>query len=172
LLGSTSFHILASYYSPLKTALAAFDIWQYFIIDKEINMNKFFKSSLVVIAVITSNISVANNISPDFLNNEIEIAHNKYLSSSTEVAIYALESIVRLLESDQSEDLLYKTGPANLSFSYIRLGFLYEKSGLKEKADIAFSKAVPSYKVAFQEEKQVTLKKLKHVVRMLDAHSS
>jgi hypothetical protein len=135
-------------------------------------MNQIVKSSLVAFAVITSNISVANIITPDFLINEIKITHEKYLSASPDVATYAMESIVRLLESDQSKALLQKTGPANLSFAYIRLGFLYEKSGLIEKANMAFSKAVPSYKLAFKEKENVTLEKLKVVVNMLDARSS
>ncbi|MFT6735876.1 MAG: hypothetical protein ACJAS9_004090 [Polaribacter sp.] len=135
-------------------------------------MKNIFKSILVALAVITSNISFANDISANFLNNEAEIAHKVYLHESTEVAIYAMESIVRLQESDQSDKLLQKTGPSSLSFSYIRLGFLYEKSGLMQKADIAFSKAVATYKSPYNKNESVALSKLKTAVQELDAISS
>jgi len=145
---------------------------QHFIIDKEIIMKLLIKSSLVVLAVITSNISLANSISPDFLIKEVEIAHKKYLHGSPEVAIYAMESIVRLQESDQSSELLRKTGPSSLSFSYIRLGFLYEKSGSMKNAEKAFSKAVATYKSPYNKSETVALKELKAVVEQLDARSS
>jgi len=135
-------------------------------------MKTLIKSSLVALAVITSNISFANSISPEFLINEVETAHKVYLHGSTEVAIYAMESIVRLQESDQSNELLRKTGPSSLSFSYIRLGFLYEKSGLIQKANKAFSKAVATYKSPYNKSESVALNELKSAVQRLDAISS
>ncbi|MBA6304674.1 hypothetical protein [Colwellia sp. MB02u-14] len=135
-------------------------------------MRTLIKSSLVAFAVITSNISLANSVSPDFLINEIDTVYKQYLHGSPEVATYALESFVRLLESDQSTELLQKTGPSNLSFSYIRLGFLYEKSGLKQKAAKVFSKGVASYKSPYNKGVAVTLSELKSVVNQLDAKSS
>jgi len=135
-------------------------------------MKTLIKSSLVALAVVSSNISFANNISPDFLINEIKTAHKVYLHGSTEIAIYAMESIVRLQESDQSNELLRKTGPSGLSFSYIRLGFLYKKSGLMHKADKAFSKAVATYKSPYNKSEAVVLNDLKSAVQKLDAISS
>jgi hypothetical protein len=135
-------------------------------------MKTIIKSSLVALAVITSNISLANNVSPDFLNNEIEVAFNEYLHGSTDVAIYAIESIIRLQESDKSKELLQKTGPASLSFSYIRLGFLYERLGLTEKADKAFSKAVATYKSPYNKSESVPLNILKMSVKKLDAKAA
>jgi hypothetical protein len=135
-------------------------------------MNTLVKSSFFTLAVITSNISVANNISTDFINNEVKITHNEYLHGSPEVAIYAMESLVRLLQTVQSNSLLLKINPSSLSLSYIRLGFLYEKSGLKQKADIAFSKAVASYKSSDNESENIPLKDLKSFVRYLDARIS
>lgn len=127
------------------------------------------KSSLFILAVITSSISVANNISSDFLINEIKVTHKAYLQGSPEVATYAMESLIRLLESDQSDGLLLKTSPSSISFSYIRLGFLYENSGLNKKADIAFSKAVASYKSPYNKSEVIPLKELKSAVKHLDA---
>jgi hypothetical protein len=135
-------------------------------------MKLLIKSSLVALAVITSNISLANSISPDFLIKEVEMAYKEYLHGSPEVATYAMKSIVRLQESDQSRELLRKTGPSSLSFSYIRLGFLYEKSGLMQKAEQAFSKAVASYKSPYNKSETVALKELKAFVKQLDARSS
>jgi len=135
-------------------------------------MKTLIKSSLVVLAVVTSSISIANTISSDFLINEFETAHKEYLHGSPEVAIYAMESIVRLQESDQSRELLLKTGPSSLSFSYIRLGFLYEKSGSMQKAEKAFSKAVATYISPYNKSETIALKKLKTVVKLLDARSS
>jgi len=135
-------------------------------------MKILIKSSLVALAVITSNLSIANTITPDFLINEIKTTHKVYFNASTEVAIYAMESFVRLLESDQSFELLQKTGPHNLSLSYVRLGFLYEKSGLKEKADKSFSKAVARNKILSNQSEPITLNKLKEFVNQLDAHAA
>jgi hypothetical protein len=132
-------------------------------------MKTLMKSSLVALAVITSNFSLANDISSDFLQTEIEIAHKEYLHGSHEVAIFAMESIIRLQISDQSNDLLQKIGPPSLSFSYIRLGFLYEKSGLKKEADKVFSHAISSYKSVYNESEAVTLNILKNYVNELDA---
>jgi hypothetical protein len=80
-----------------------------------------------------------------------------------------MESLIRLLESDQSDGLLLKTSPSSISFSYIRLGFLYEKSGLNKKANIAFSKAVASYKSPYNKSEVIPLKELKSAVKHLDA---
>jgi hypothetical protein len=93
-------------------------------------MKNLIKSSLVMLVVITSHSGAANSIPPNFLINKVETAHKEYLHGSSDVAIYALESVVRLQELDRSSELLQEIGPSSLSFSYIRLGFLYEKSGL------------------------------------------
>ena len=145
---------------------------QHFRIDKEITMNYSIKSSLVALAVITSNFSLANNISHDFLIKEVDLAYKEYLHGSLDVATYAMESFIRLQESDQSSELLLKTGPSGLSFSYIRLGFLYEKSGLMQEAKNAFSKAVAAYKSPYNKKEAISLDELKYVVKQLDERSS
>lgn len=83
-----------------------------------------------------------------------------------------MESLVRLLQTVQSNGLLLKINPSSLSLLYIRLGFLYEKSGLNQKADIAFSKAVASYKSSDNKSENIPLKDLKSFVRYLDARIS
>lgn len=135
-------------------------------------MKLLIKSSLIALTVITSNISLANSISPDFIIKEVENAYKEYLHGSPEVATYAMEYIVRLQESDQSSELLRKTGPSSLSFSYIRLGFLYEKSGLMQKAEQAFSKGVARYKSPYNKSETVALKELIAFVKQMDARSS
>ncbi|TWX64088.1 hypothetical protein ESZ36_20660 [Colwellia demingiae] len=132
-------------------------------------MNMIIKSTLIVVTAITSNFSLANNISPDFLLNEIDISYKKYVYSSLEVGIYAMESVIRLQESDRSSELLHKTGPASLALSYLRLGLLYEKLGLNKDADKVFYKAVTSYKSQVTDSENVSLIELKKFVVGIDA---
>ncbi len=78
--------------------------------------------------------------------------------------MYALKALSRLLESDQS--LVLETGPNNLSFTYIRMGLLHEKSGNKTEASIFFAKAIDSYT-----GDNFQLSQLKEAVAKLDGHS-
>ena len=132
-------------------------------------MNMFIKSTLIVLTAMTSNFSLANNISSDFLLNEIDISYKKYVNSSPEVGIYAMESVIRLQESDRSSELLHKTGPTSLALSYLRLGLLYEKLNFTKKADNVFYKAVTSYKSQVTDSENVSLIELKKFVVGLDA---
>lgn len=131
-------------------------------------MNMIIKSTLIVLTAMTSTFSLANNISPDFLLNEIGISYKKYVNSSPEVGIYAMESVIRLQESDRSSELLHKTGPTSLALSYLRLGLLYEKLDLHKKADNVFYKAVTSYKSQVTDIENVSLIELKKFVVGLD----
>ena len=111
--------------------------------------------------------SYANQISADFLINEINIAHSEYLNGSIDSGLYALESLARLLGSDKSATLLSETGSNNLAFTYLRIGLLHEKSGNKQKADTYFNKALSSY----QGEK-TDITQLKEAVVELDKTAS
>jgi len=111
--------------------------------------------------------SYANQISADFLMNEIEIAHSEYLNGSIDSGLYALESLSRLLESDNSARLSSGAGPNNLAFTYLRIGLLHEKSGNKREADAYFNKALSSY----QGEK-TDITQLKETVVELDKVAS
>jgi hypothetical protein len=133
-------------------------------------MNMFIKTTLIALTAITSNFGLANNISPDFLLNEIDISYKKYAYSSPEIGIYALESLIRLQESDRSSELLQKTGPRSLALSYLRLGLLYEKLDLNKEADKVFYKALTSYKSQITDSKNVSLIELKKFVIDLDAN--
>jgi len=132
-------------------------------------MKMIIKFTLVAITVISSGFSLANNISADFLLNELDISYKKYVNSSPEMAIYAMESVIRLQESDRSSELLHKTGPNSLALSYLRLGLLYEKSGLNIEADNVFDKAMTSYQSQFTNTEKVSLIDLKKFVIGLDA---
>lgn len=132
-------------------------------------MKMIIKFTLVAITVISSGFSLANNISADFLLNELDISYKKYVNSSPEMAIYAMESVIRLQESDRSSELLHKTGPNSLALSYLRLGLLYEKSGLNRAADNVFDKAMTSYQSQFTNTEKVSLIDLKKFVIGLDA---
>ncbi len=132
-------------------------------------MKMIIKFTLVAITVIYSGFSLANNISADFLLNELDISYKKYVNSSPEMAIYAMESVIRLQESDRSSELLHKTGPNSLALSYLRLGLLYEKSGLNRAADNVFDKAMTSYQSQFTNTEKVSLIDLKKFVIGLDA---
>ncbi len=131
-------------------------------------MNIFIKTTLIALTAITSNLSLANNISSDFLLNEIEISYKIYAYSSPEIGVYALESLIRLQESDRSSELLHKTGPTSLALSYLRLGLLYEKLDLNKEADKVFSKALTSYKSQVTYSENVSLIELKKFVIGLD----
>lgn len=132
-------------------------------------MKMIIKLTLVAITVISSGFSLANNISADFLLNELDISYKKYVNSSPEMAIYAMESVIRLQASDRSGELLHKTGPNSLALSYLRLGLLYEKSGLNKEADNVFDKAMTSYQSQFTTTEKVSLIDLKKFVIGLDA---
>lgn len=130
-------------------------------------MKNFIKIALLPISMVGSCFSYANQISADFLINEINIAHSEYLNGSIDSGLYALESLARLLESDKSATLLSETGSNNLAFTYLRIGLLHEKSGNKQKADTYFNKALSSY----QGEK-TDITQLKEAVVELDKTAS
>jgi len=66
-------------------------------------MENFIKIALLPISMFGSYFSYANQVSVDFLINEIKIAHSEYLNGSIDSGLYALESLARLLESDKSD---------------------------------------------------------------------
>ena len=130
-------------------------------------MKHFIKRALLPISLIGSCFSYANQISVDFLINELKIAHSEYLNGSIDSGLYALESLARLLESDKSATLMSETGPNNLAFTYLRIGLLHEKSGNKREADTYFNRALISY----QGEK-TDITQLKEAVVELDKTAS
>ncbi|BCO19274.1 hypothetical protein KUC3_21310 [Alteromonas sp. KC3] len=105
-------------------------------------MNKMIGLSLLTIGCFISTTSLANQLSSDFLKNEIELAHTQYLNGSPESGLYALQALARMLESDDSSSSL---GPNNLSFTYLRIGLLYEQAGSQAKANAYFNKALSAY---------------------------
>lgn len=125
-------------------------------------MKNIIKASIVTLSVMASSYSLANEISVDFLKNEIQVAHKQYLTGSPESGLYALEALSRLLVTEQS-----KVGPNDLSFTYLRIGLLHEKSGNEPKASLYFSKAVDSYKGS-----NIQITQLKEAVAHLDGHRS
>jgi len=130
-------------------------------------MKNFIKIALLPISMFGSYFSYANQVSVDFLINEIKIAHSEYLNGSIDSGLYALESLARLLESDKSATLMLETGPNNLAFTYLRIGLLHEKSGNKQEANTYFNRALISY----QGEK-TDITQLKKAVLELDKRAS
>ncbi|MFC0119727.1 hypothetical protein ACFFK7_17580 [Pseudoalteromonas xiamenensis] len=97
-------------------------------------------SALILSTISTS--SLANQLTPEFVLNEIDVAQKHYMCDSPETAKSALQTLARLLESDQSLALLDKIGPDNLAITYARLGLVYENSGDNLKASDYKAKAV------------------------------
>ncbi|WP_337879671.1 hypothetical protein [Rheinheimera sp.] len=130
-------------------------------------MKNLIKSGLFAIGVFGFNMSVANEISADFLKTELERAHAAYLTGSVDTGLYALEALARLLESDQSAALQTEVGSNNLAFTYVRIGLLYEKTGNTSQAQAYFNKALGSY-----QGHKIEMASLKDSVLKLDNISS
>lgn len=128
-------------------------------------MKNTFKYSIIALTMLTSNIILANDLSSDFLKDEIKIAHTQYLTG--ENGLYALEALARLLELHTVDALQSKVGPNNLSFTYLRIGLLHEKSGNNLKANSYFTKALSSYK-----GEKVEVAQLKSYVKKIDNQRS
>lgn len=118
---------------------------------------------LLSLGTLASNLSVANEISPNFLKKEIASAQTQYLSGSSDSGLYALQALARLLESDKSTSLHCELGPNNLSFTYLRIGLLHERAGNNPKAKANFEKALNTYK-----GEHIQLAQLKDNVLQLD----
>jgi hypothetical protein len=131
--------------SPALFLVAKFE-FRDISINKEVKMKNVIKISLFAMSMLVSSISVANQISPDFLKEEIKFAHSQYLKGSPESGLYALQALARVLESDQSSSLKSKVGPNNLSFTYLRIGLIYKKLGSESEASEYFNKATITYK--------------------------
>jgi tetratricopeptide (TPR) repeat protein len=127
-------------------------------------MKNTFKATLIAVLALTSSVSIASQISPDFLKTEIDIAHSQYLSGSTESGLYALEALSRLLEATKSGAQDVELGPNNLAYTYVRLGLLHEKAGNQTKATMYFNKATEAYQGA-----DATIEQLKTAAVMLDS---
>lgn len=126
-------------------------------------MNNLIKSSLLILGTLTSSVSIANQLSADFLKKEIELAHAQYLHGSPESGLYALKALARLLESDSSSALETEIGPDNLSFTYLRIAMLHEKAGNQAKAETYFNKVTSTY-----DGRSVDIAELKAFVMKLD----
>lgn len=127
-------------------------------------MNRLIKLGLITLGSLVSTVSIANEISSDFLKKEIELAHTQYLKGSTESGLYALQALARILESDSTSS---KLGPNNLSFTYLRIGLLHEQAGNDSKAKAYFNKAQSSYS-----GNKIEIAQLKEMVSKLDEMSS
>jgi tetratricopeptide (TPR) repeat protein len=126
-------------------------------------MKSVIKFNLLLLGILVSASAAANNLSADFLKNEIAIAHSEYLQGSPESGRYALKALARILESDNASALNAEVGSNNLSFTYLRLGLLYEKSGNYVEAEASFAKALSLYV-----GEQADLSQLKLAVLALD----
>ena len=118
------------------------------------------KLGLFTLGSVVSSVSIANEISSDYLKKEIELAHTQYIQGSIESGLYALQALARILESDSTSS---KLGPNNLSFTYLRIGLLHEKAGSDSKAKPYFNKAKSSYS-----GKKIEIPQLKELVSKLD----
>jgi hypothetical protein len=126
-------------------------------------MKNILKYSFITLTMLTSNIILANNLSSDFIKEEIKIAHTQYLTGTDESALYALGALARLLESVKPDILVSEVGPNSLTYTYLRMGLLHEKSGNKSKANLYFTKAVSLYNGA-----KVEVAQLKRYVKKID----
>lgn len=126
-------------------------------------MKNVIKFNLFLLGILVSASAAANNLSADFLKNEIAIAYSEYLQGSPESGRYALKALARILESDNASALNTEVGSNNLSFTYLRLGLLYEKSGNYVEAEASFAKALSLYV-----GEQADLSQLKLAVLALD----
>lgn len=131
--------------------------------NMEVKMKNVIKISLFAMSMMVSSISVANQISPNFLREEIEFAHSQYLTGTPESGLYALQALARVLESDQSSSLQSEVGPNNLSFTFLRIGLIYEKLGSESEASEYFNKA----RIAYKGEK-VEIAQLREMVAYFD----
>lgn len=130
-------------------------------------MGKKIKFSLTALVALASGFSVAQDVSTDFLKKEIEFAQYQYLNGSSESGFYALEALARLLESNKSSATQSDLGPNNLSFTYLRIGLLYEKAGDQSNAKAYFNKALHAYK-----GRKAEIVELKQLVSQLDQRSN
>ncbi len=126
-------------------------------------MKQLLKMTVLAVAAFASGICQANQISADFVKNEIQIAHTQYLKGSLDSGLYALEALARILESDSSATLQSSIGPHQLAFTYLRIGLLHEKSGNQQQAETFFNKALSAY-----QDKTVTITQLKAAVNQMD----
>ena len=95
-------------------------------------------AALVSLAVPTS----ANEMTAEFLKNELEIAHSQYIKGSSDSALYALNALARILELDSAKTLQTELGPNNLAFTYLRIGLIHEQAGELQQANSYFAKAM------------------------------
>lgn len=95
-------------------------------------------AALVSLAVPTS----ANEMTAEFLKNELEIAHSQYIKGSSDSALYALNALARILELDSAKTLQTELGPNNLAFTYLRIGLIHEQAGEQQQANSYFAKAM------------------------------
>ena len=108
-------------------------------------MKKVILPSLIFALSLSANLAQANEITADFLKQEIELAYNHYLNAEPQSALYALEALARIIKSDTTGVLLSEVGPNTLCFTYVRIGLLYEKLGKQEQATSAFNQAVKNF---------------------------
>ena len=116
-------------------------------------------AALVLVAVPTN----ANEMTAEFLKNELEIAHSQYIKGSSDSALYALNALARILELDSTKKLQTELGPNNLAFTYLRIGLIHEQAGEQQLANSYFAKAMNAH----QGEKS-QLAELKAYVTKLD----
>ena len=95
-------------------------------------------AALVSLAVPTN----ANEMTAEFLKNELEIAHSQYIKGSSDSALYALNTLARILELDSAKTLQTELGPNNLAFTYLRIGLIHEQAGEQQQANSYFAKAM------------------------------
>lgn len=116
-------------------------------------------AALVSVAVPTN----ANEITAEFLINELEIAHSQYTKGSSDSALYALNALVRILKLESAKILQTELGPNNLAFTYLRIGLIHEHAGDQQQANSYFAKAMNAH-----QGEEIQLAELKAYVTKLD----
>ena len=105
----------------------------------------------------------ANEITSEFLKKELELAHSQYINGSHDSALYALNSLARILELDSAKTLQTEIGPNNLAFTYLRIGIIHEHAGDQQQANSYFAKAMNAH-----QGKKLQFAELKAYVTKLD----
>ncbi|BFT29042.1 hypothetical protein D210916BOD24_02180 [Alteromonas sp. D210916BOD_24] len=124
---------------------------------------------LASILSVSTAFSYANQLDSAFMRNEINLAYQQYMTGSPESAMYALETLTRLLESDQSPALLNDIGPNTLGMTYARLGILHENFGDSGEAEHYRKEAIKCFKSSMND---VSWDGIKAAVHTLDSPRS
>jgi hypothetical protein len=103
------------------------------------------------------------------LASEGEAVFEQYLSAKPEVAMYALERYVALLEAYGGTDLSNvhkRVNTIDLALTFMRIGVVAERIGDSSRASQAYSRALETYRQVNSQLK--TVEQLKELIQKLD----